>query len=172
MTNLDEAQKKQVIAWIAEGLKLSEIQRRIETAFGIRMTYMEARFLMDDLKVAPKDLPPPPPPAAKILEKPGAAIPTAPSDVGDLPLDEEDALEPDAASPRTGKVAVSVDALARPGAVVSGNVTFSDGKSAAWFLDQTGRLGMAPKEQGYRPPPADIPEFQAALQTELAKLGF
>jgi hypothetical protein len=56
--------------------------------------------------------------------------------------------------------------------MVSGKVAFSDGKAASWYIDQTGRLGVVPEEQGYRPPPADMDQFRAALETELSKLGF
>jgi hypothetical protein len=71
-----------------------------------------------------------------------------------------------------GKVSLSVDTLARPGTIVSGKVTFSDGKMAAWYLDQMGRLGVSPEEQGYRPPAGDVEEFQLQLDRELQKLGF
>jgi hypothetical protein len=64
-----------------------------------------------------------------------------------------------------------VDKVTRAGALVSGNVTFSDGQKAGWYLDQMGRLGMAPTEKGYRPSPADVEEFQLALEKELARLG-
>jgi hypothetical protein len=64
-----------------------------------------------------------------------------------------------------------VDQLTRPGAVVSGKVTFSDGISAAWQLDQTGQLGLVPSQPGYRPPASDIEPFQVALEAELSKLG-
>jgi hypothetical protein len=70
-----------------------------------------------------------------------------------------------------GGVSVSVDQLARPGAVVSGKVTFSDGNRAEWYLDQTGRLGLSAQQAGYRPPPADVQQFQIALEAELAKMG-
>ncbi|HTA31393.1 MAG TPA: hypothetical protein VK731_12955, partial [Candidatus Cybelea sp.] len=70
-----------------------------------------------------------------------------------------------------GKVNVTVDQLARPGALVSGKVKFSDGKTAEWILDQAGRLGLVPAEKGYKPPAADVQEFQMALQQELQKLG-
>jgi hypothetical protein len=65
-----------------------------------------------------------------------------------------------------------VDQIARPGAVVSGKVTFSDNNSADWYFDQTGRLGLVPQSPGYRPPTADLQEFQAALDAELSKMGF
>ena len=56
--NLDEAQRAKVAGWIAEGLKLSEIQNRLSTELGVRMTYMEVRLLVDDLKLTPKDAEP------------------------------------------------------------------------------------------------------------------
>jgi hypothetical protein len=55
--------------------------------------------------------------------------------------------------------------------MVSGKVKFSDGKTAEWILDQAGRLGLVPGEKGYKPPAADLQEFQVALQQELQKLG-
>jgi hypothetical protein len=64
-----------------------------------------------------------------------------------------------------------VDQVTRPGAIVSGGVTFSDGKTAEWYLDQTGRLGLAPAEKGYKPSEEDVMDFQAALQQELTKFG-
>jgi hypothetical protein len=147
--NLDETQKKKVAAWIEEGLKLAEIQKRLETEFGLRVTYLDVRLLVDDLKLKPKDPVPPPKPPAPAESKLGLAPADAPG----------------------GKVSVSVDQLARPGALVSGKVTFSDGKSAEWILDQTGRLGVVPAEKGYKPSPPDLQEFQLALQGELQKLG-
>ena len=57
--NLDEAQRKRVAAWIAEGLKLSEIQNRLASELKIHLTYMDVRLLVDDLKLTPKDAEPP-----------------------------------------------------------------------------------------------------------------
>ena len=147
--NLDETQRQKVGAWINEGLKLAEIQKRLETEFGLRVTYLDVRLLVDDLKLKPKDPPPPP--------KPPTPLPEEPVDL--------------ALSPKPGKVSVIVDQLARPGSLVSGKAKFSDGKTAEWFLDQTGRLGLVPADKGYKPSPADLQEFQQGLQNELAKLG-
>jgi len=69
-------------------------------------------------------------------------------------------------------VSVSVDQITRPGAIVSGKVTFSDGQIADWYLDQTGRLGVVAKQTGYKPSAADVQDFQLALQQEVAKLGY
>ena len=163
--NLDDAQKKAVSAWIAEGLKLSEIQKRIASEFKLNVTYMEVRFLVDDLKLVPKD--PPAPKLDKTLLKPPPSSPGAPVGSDD---DTED-LPPPASTPGAG-VSVSVDTVARPGAVVSGSVTFSDGQVALWYLDQMGRMGIAPKKQGYKPSAADLQAFQQTLEAELSKIGF
>ncbi len=56
--NLDDTQRKQVSQWIAEGLKLSEIQSRLASELGVRLTYMDVRLLVDDLKLTPKDVEP------------------------------------------------------------------------------------------------------------------
>ena len=169
--NLDEAQKQKVARWLEDGLKLSDIQKRLQTEFGLNLTYMELRFLLDDLRLKPKEKEVPP---STISKEPHAAS----SDRGELPAgDEEEAGElPDpeavALPPGSSKVGVTVDRIARPGTMVSGGVTFSDGKGAQWYLDQTGRLGIVAKEQGYRPSQPDLLAFQTQLQHELAKLGF
>ena len=152
--NLDETKTKQLAAWIDEGLKIADIQKRMEAQWGLRPTYLEVRLLVDDLKLTPKDpapLPPPPkieaPPAAKTGD--------------DFPP----------RNPPAGKARLTVDQITRAGAVISGKVQFSDGKSADWYLDQMGRLGLAPVEKGYKPSAADLQDFQVALQGELERLG-
>ncbi len=161
---LTEEQRQRVAAWIVQGAKLSEIQNRLAAEFGVKLTYMEARFLVDDLKLVPKDPEPPKvpePPAAKPLETKPASAPAAAAVAGEIP-----------APAAGGQVVVTVDQITRPGAIVSGKVNFSDGQIADWYLDQTGRLGVVPKQQGYKPSAADVKEFQLALQQEVAKLGY
>ena len=153
--NLDEAQRKQVAAWIAEGLKLADIQKRLDSELGVRLTYMDVRFLVDDLKLTPKDPEPPKPAAVAAADE--AANPS---------------VSPPPPAPATiGNVSVVVDQIARPGAIVSGKVTFTDGNKADWHLDQTGRLGLVTQQPGYRPAAGDVQQFQAALEAELSKLG-
>ena len=151
---LTEEQKQQVIRWIADGQKLADVQRRLADEFDVRLTYMEARLLIDDLRLTPLD----PPEPAKPKPAPGEAAPALAG-----PLDPP--------MPATGKVALKVDEITKPGTLVSGTVTFSDGGKAAWYLDQTGRLGMNPETPNYRPPEPDINEFQIALDKELTRLG-
>lgn len=160
--NLDDAQRKTVADWIQQGLKLSDIQNRLASELGLHLTYMDVRLLVDDLKLTPKDVDQPKT-SAGILSAPGA--PAAASK-------QASASQPAGPAPAPGSVSVAVDQIARPGAVVSGKVTFSDGNVAEWYFDQAGRLGLAPQKTGYRPPASDLQQFQAALDAELSRMGF
>lgn len=169
--SLTDDQKKQVATWIEAGAKPADVQSRLEAEFGLRVTYMEVRFLIDDLKVMPKDPTPPPAPKAEEPEVAGeagleeAASPAGEELGGETPFPAE-------GEGGAGKVAVKVDSITRPGAMVSGSATMSDGKKVDWYLDQYGRLGMVPPEPGYRPQQSDLVEFQAALEKELVKQGY
>ncbi len=155
---LNETQQQTVTAWVAGGLKLAEIQTRLASELGLRLTYMEVRLLVDDLKLKLKD-PDPPKPAAP---QPPPSVITPPT--------PDAAVAPGAST--AGTVSLSVDQLARPGALVSGKVTFSDGMNADWYLDQTGRLGLVPQQTGYKPSASDIQQFQMALEREMTRSGF
>jgi hypothetical protein len=164
--SLDESQRKKVSEWIGQGLKLSEIQNRLASELGLRLTYMDVRLLVDDLKLVPKDAEKPKALPSTPLTEPGPSKSSGPTGKA-----ASGAQKPPEPAGMPGQVAVSVDQLARPGAVVSGKVTFSDGNKAEWYLDQAGRLGLSPQQAGYRPPAADVQQFQAALENELAKMG-
>jgi hypothetical protein len=159
--NLDEPQREQVRQWIDEGLQPAEIQNKLAEQFGIRLTYMEVRFLLDDLKVQIKDRETADPAVlggaetARATAMPGAS--------GEQASDQ---------APGAPGVSVTLDQVTRAGAVVSGRVRFSDGKSAEWHLDQMGRLGLVPQEPGYRPTQEDVALFQAELQSALARIGY
>lgn len=171
MTALNDSQKATVSGWIRDGQKLSEIQQRISKEFDLRLTYMEVRFLVDDLKLVPKDVDPPQPsvlaaPPAGVAPGPQSA--TAPQPPALTGMGAAPAGTPGTAGP---KPIVVVDKLTRPGSLVSGSVTFTDGQQAMWYLDQRGQLGMVPAQKGYRPPATDVENFQIALEQELARLG-
>ncbi len=170
MATLSTEQQSIARQWIADGMKLSDFQRRLETDFALKLTYMEVRFLIDDLKVVPKDPEPPKaPPAPPVPPAPSASAGagTPPGEV----VEPDDVLSPEGGA-AGGEVQVTVDAVTRPNAMVSGRVRFSDGKGAAWLIDNYGRPGLVADEKGYRPSQPDMMAFQAGLERELAKLGF
>lgn len=69
---------------------------------------------------------------------------------------------------------VSVDKVTlHPGALASGSVTFSDGVTAKWLVDNYGRPGFSEVSQpGYRPSPADAQAFMQELSVALQSRGF
>ena len=73
---------------------------------------------------------------------------------------------------RPGGVSVAVDRVTAPGSVASGTVTFSDGVSASWHLDQLGRLALNAGRAGYTPSQQDVQALQRELTNALAKMGY
>ena len=158
---LSNSQKEVLSGWVAEGLKLGEIQRRLNESFGISITYMETRFLLDDLNL---DFISQPKPVDSDLSQPAHGELEA---VGQR--DERDDFT--AADTGRGKVRVSLHPINRPGAVAGGEVTFSDGKTAEWALDQIGRLVLNAEEEGYQPTEEDLEAFQKELSALLQNRG-
>lgn len=153
MASLSPAQITKVSQWVAEGATLSQIQERLSAELKVSMTYMDVRFLVDDLNLALVEKEEP---KKKEDEAPNAEAPT-------------EATAP--VSP-AGGVAVEVDTIAQPHAMVSGNVTFSDGQKADWYIDHQGRPGLVPRTQGYRPTQEDIVDFQTKLDNALRQAGY
>lgn len=152
---LTDLQKKQVAAWVSEGLSLAQIQTKINDELNIPMTYMDVRFLVDDLDLELQD-----------------CVPSSTPQEAEKPEEEVNAKPETAASvPAPGEVSLSVDAVQIPGVIASGDVTFSDGVRGKWLIDQSGRPGLAEFPEGYRPPQTDVPVFQQKLVAELRKLG-
>lgn len=155
---LSVEQKTAVRRWAEEGCGLSEIQKRLNEEFGLSMTYMDVRFLLIDLDVAVHDKP----------EREKATPKETGAPDGDFSQDA-----PGAEDGLVGSgVSVSLDRVVQPGALVSGQVRFSDGKSGKWSLDQMGRLALDVGEPGYRPSQEDVQEFQKQLQERIAGQGF
>lgn len=142
---LSEEQQVVVSNWINSGLGLSEIQKLLESEFGIRMTYMDLRFMVDDLELELKS-------ATPKFDDPTVK-----------------ALDPE--QPADGKVTVSLDKVTPPNALVSGQVTFSDGVRGQWQLDQMGRLSLDAGNPQYRPSEEDLQEFQHELSEAVRKSG-
>jgi hypothetical protein len=158
---LSPEQEQTVTSWIAEGESIAGVQKRLEEEFEISITYMDARFLIDDLNLELKDKKPTPSPTADLSAQP----PPPPS-----PDQTADQSSPENAD--GGNVSIELDKLTRPGAVVSGDVTFSDGVTAKWALDQQGRLMLDASQENYQPSKEDLTVFQTQLSSELQSKGF
>ena len=178
--SLTPEQKQAVAAWVAAGDNLSAVQKKLSEQFKVSMTYRDVRFLVDDLGLELKNAAPKA--DASDLSKasvPGggpahAGPPRGPADDAALPPDglPEDEGVPAAAPAGPGTFSLEVDRLMRPGTMVSGSVTFSDGVSGKWALDQQGRLMLETAQKGYQPSPADVQTFQRELQQQLQRQGY
>ena len=156
---LSDAQIAAVTKWILEGRSLADVQHSLREDLGISMTYMDVRFLVDDLDIEV---------AKKEPEAPELSEVEAEEDVTAEPAEAE--LVEESAN---GAVTVDVDAIMRPGSLVSGTVVFSDGVSLGWQLSAAGQLGLIPGDDPeYRPSPEDLQSFQSQLEEVLRKKGF
>jgi hypothetical protein len=143
--SLTDEQKAAVAGWIRDGASLSDVQKRLETELDVRITYMDLHFLVDDLDLEIK---------AK------------------GPKFDDPKIDKLSGSPaQPGTVTVSLDKVSRPDALVSGQVTFSDGVSAQWHMDQMGRLALNAKQPGYKPSPEDLQDFQDELRKAIEQSG-
>ena len=196
--NLTLDQKATVSSWITAGDNLSAVQKKLREQFQISMTYMDVRFLVDDLNLTLKD---PAPKAdtsdvtkakAPSAAKPTAPIPTEKKGLLDKAKEklglgktaepaqdstanpDDDNVEDDALPPVPGDVTIELDGITLiPGAVASGSVTFSDGVTGKWIVDQYGRPGFTEVSQpGYRPSPEDGQSFMQQLDAALRQKGF
>ncbi len=198
---LTPEQKQAVAAWVAAGDNLASIQQKLAEQCKVPLTYMDVRFLVDDLGLELKSAAPArnvsadlsaanPAPAAPAEKKGGLfdrlkkAVGGAGSEAADGPEvdaieDEETALAAEpadelagAAPGSAGAVKVELDRIVQPGAVVSGTVTFSDGASGKWAMDKLGRLMLDVGRKGYKPSAADVQAFQRELSAQLQRHGF
>ncbi|HLS28137.1 MAG TPA: hypothetical protein VK041_05765 [Opitutales bacterium] len=143
--NLTNEQKAKIAEWVAQELNLSQIQQKLSEEFDLKLTYMDTRFLIDDLDLT--------------LAEQRPAQPETPID--ELSTDDQG----------TGGVTVEVDKIVQPGAVASGTATFSDGKTSRWAVDTQGRLILEAAAEGYQPSQEDIENFQQELAQALQGPG-
>lgn len=179
---LSELQKQKVREWVSSGASLSDVQKNLKTDFGITMTFIDVRLLVLDLGASIKDKPEPKP----ATKTPSPCETETLDDEEPLPADEpedearvpddgqqaEDDLPEEQTPPAGTSVSLTLDSLVVPGAMVSGNVTFSDGNKARWLIDQYGRFGIDPVTPGYRPSPQDLHAFQLQLRDALQRKGY
>ena len=130
-------------SWVSEGAGVSQVQKKLESEFGISMTYMDVRFLIDDLNLEVVDKPEPKKEAPDQSE------------------------QSEATREEVGGVKLELSPVMRPGMIAAGSVTFSDGVHSSWELDQNGRLRLDGAPPDYRPSESDLMDFQNKLKDAL-----
>ena len=111
LMNLTEEQKKLVAAWVTNGASLAEVQKRLKEECAMTVTYMDVRFLVDDLQL-------------QLEEQPRQ------SEAVDRLAAAKQEGESARSEPASGGVRVTMDSITKPQSMASGKVTFSDGETA------------------------------------------
>lgn len=172
-----EDQKKTIGEWIQSGADLGKIQQSLKEEFGLNLTYLDTRFLLGDLEleVIQEEEQEVIDPEESISEEKDSSE-VSNEEEPESKSEEEESLPDDPEKEevnenRTANVNLTLDSLTQPQCVISGKVTFSDGKRASWYIDQIGRLGLNPDEEGYNPTQDDLAVFQSELRDVLSKQG-
>jgi len=148
-SDLSKDQIEIIKGWVAEGAQMADVQKRLKNDFGFNVTYMDTRFLSLDLELD-----------FQVEEKESEQL--APDDNESPRIPEEVDLVPN--QPAGGGVSATLDQIARPGSMVSGTVTFSDGMKGRWLIDEMGRPSIDPDQPGYQPSESDLVSFQEELK--------
>jgi len=145
--SFSEEQIKTVQSWADAGDGLSAIQKKLSSEMKVKVTYIELRFLLDDLGI-------------KLKEE---------EDSRSKKAGESDVMKP---GPKGNEAVVTIAAVQRPGTLMSGSVQFAGGKEAEWWIDRSGHPGMSPKDESFRPNQEQMVSFQKELQKALRSRGF
>lgn len=157
---ISDEQRNSIKAWLADGDSLADVQRKLKNEYELIMTYMDVRLLVLEIGAEVQEEPEPEPTPAPTPKAKNGAV------KGAELKDEEDAED---AEPQ---VSLSIDRLIVPGAMVSGDVVFTDGIKAKWLIDTQGRFGIEPEVEGYQPTELDLRLFQTQLRDELHRKGY
>jgi len=141
MIDLTPSQLESLKTWTASGDSISDIQKKLQSEFGLNLTFIDTRFLLDDLELTIQ---------TKEVEKEKSKDDT-------LDITKQKSSEP------IQGVKVEVSPIQEPGFMASGSVTFTDGIEARWYLNNSGQLELKGPSREYRPPKEDVEDFQRKL---------
>ena len=142
---MDDIQLKKIIkGHLDEDLTLNEIHKILADEHKVKMTFMELRLLsseIDDMDWGKFD--------PKVEED-----------------DEEETEETAPAEPVSG-TQIEISKIQRPGAMMSGSVTFLSGLTGEWYIDGMGQLGLNMTNEDDQPTEEDMMDFQTELRRKV-----
>ncbi len=165
------------------GMSLSDVQKLLDSEFGIRMTYFELRMIASTLKIdwesQARKHRSAAQPAADLARQDGFSGTPPESRRADAPMggnalaeemengeeleDSDDAEDLD--DGRDGGTSITLDETPVPGAAMSGKVRFASGASGKWVMTRMGQLGISDMDEGSpEPTQEDIALFQQELR--------
>lgn len=170
---ISDEQRSSIKEWLADGATLADVQKKLKDECQLTMTYMDVRLLVLEIGAEVQEAPEPEPEPEPEPAPPPAAEEPPPSRPGPWANPPAEESDPDDIPPiGAPDVSLSIDRLVVPGAMVSGDVTFTDGVKARWMIDRSGRFGLEPEQDGYQPAESDLEMFQAELRAELQRKGY
>ena len=143
----DDDRNRFIAQQLSLGTSLSDVQKMLADQHGITLTYLDLRLIAADLNVDWQK---------QEVKKPKKQEPAT-----DLSA---------AAAPPSG-TSITVHKVVRPGASMSGEVTFASGAEAEWLVDNFGRLSLTQRPGSAKPDEEDLREFQTELQRKLTGQG-
>ena len=169
-------------SWVAAGDNLSADPEKAGEQFKLSLTYMDVRFLVDDLNLAQGPGAQGRAPTWQAGRAAGAGKEgPAREGQGKARPGQGDAEEPpeepgrgaeDLRRAAPGRSPFGRQGHPDSGAIASGTVTFSDGVTGKWIVDNYGRPGLTEiSKPGYRPNPADAQAFMQELNLAMQKRG-
>ncbi len=158
MINPEELSPDQVQAlrvWAEKGLDLNAIQKKLYEELGLKLTFMDTRFLLQDLEISISR----PEPAQEMEMIPESVQESQASQADEF---VSSSTPPD---PLLGKTQVTVDEITLPHALISGKVLFKSGAQGVWNIDRTGGINWDASIG--EPTDDDLREFETELRTLL-----
>ncbi len=149
-TIVNEEQLAAVKKWVAEGVDLNGIQKKLQSEYGLHLTYMDVRFLLLDHGIE------------LASEKPSPDVAA-----NDPQSESKEHLSEGGEGNVSGTVRVELDDLQLPGTLISGKAHFPGGAEGAWQIDQLGRFGWS-KLNG-TPSPEEMKSFEQELTAMLRR---
>ena len=142
---MDDIELKKIIkGHLDEDLTLNEIHKILADQHSVKMTFMELRLLSSEIEDMDW----------------GKFDPKVEKDDDD---EDETPKEPEILS----GTQIEISKIQRPGAMVSGSVTFISGLKGEWHIDSMGQLGLNMADEDAQPTEEDMQDFQMELRRKI-----
>ena len=136
--------KKIIKSHLDEDLTLNEIHKILADKHAVKMTFMELRLLSSEIEDMDW----------------GKFDPKVEKDDDD---EDESPEEPEILN----GTQIEISKIQRPGAMVSGSVTFISGLKGEWYIDSMGQLGLNMADEDAQPTEEDMQDFQMELRRKI-----
>nr|HPN83975.1 hypothetical protein [Victivallales bacterium] len=150
---MDAKEIKSIVSKMLDnGAGLSEIQRKLSDEHQVRMTFLDLKLIVSEIKDA-----------AQTLDRNSGKSEQKEAVVSQVQEGNDESADGTVETEimDEGATVVELDKLLKPGTALSGNVKFASGAKADWAIDNYGRFTLS--NATGKPTSEDIALFQAEL---------